>query len=223
MPYPDHRINENVFFENSPRYPLRQSLPDRDMNYEKSVASSLERLQNKLFALNPKTYKSPIELSPDEVSDPLPDFTYHFDEPRIEERENTFAAKPNDPRYYEKVEHVTRREEHPRVDEDVRDKHPRVDEDVREKHPRVDEDVREEQQIGPIEDSRVTINEVMNPQVPIFKDFGTDIAESVPDQNRFQNDRVVEIMPEPQRRAEKEPIITFTRSKVNNDVYFIGE
>lgn len=39
--------------------------------------------------------------------------------------------------------------------------------------------------------------------------------------NKFANFK--NIMPEPQRRADRDPIVTSSNYKVNNDVYFIGE
>ncbi|XP_015123201.1 uncharacterized protein LOC107045433 [Diachasma alloeum] len=200
IPYPDHRINDNIFFDNSPRYPLKLTSPNKNDNYETEIDridNSLEKLHNKLYAFNGQRHDNALDKEVPPLDDQVPDFTYHFGEPKSEELENTFATKPNDPRYWEKMEHVTRREEHPKI--------------VVAMGEMIKEPI--ENRVMKIEDMPID----SKPALVVYKSISSGDK-----QVGERNDRLVEIMPEPQRRAEKEPIITFTRNKVNNDVYFIA-
>ncbi|XP_011305189.1 uncharacterized protein [Fopius arisanus] len=194
MAFPEGRISERgkLLFQDSPSYPLRLSLPDPNDSEKEKMKSSLEKLQNQLLTLyTQKYYIPPKKVTPNDV---LTEFTYHFGEPKTQELTNSFAAKPNDPRYWEKVDHVTRREEHPTTVSD--------------------DDARSEQ--SPLSNTDANIKSQIE---SIIYQSGRNFNDV---KNEEKENRVIEIIPEPHRRSGKAPIITFTRSNVNNDVYFIA-
>ncbi|XP_034938144.1 protein cab-1 [Chelonus insularis] len=110
VPYSDNEINEKVYYNNPERIPIRQNFP----GWENPEADDLNNnplgnLEDQILNADVSQLQENFKQVP-RLTENKPEFTYSFNDPKLNEI-NTFAVKPNDPRYYEEEPIVIANEE----------------------------------------------------------------------------------------------------------------
>ena len=190
-------VNQEPYYNvPSSRYSPRLDSPENE-NYpiEDIDSELLLKLQGKIMEPNENNPNTKVIEKSLKFSRNEPEFTYKFDPPKINERD-TFAIKPNDPRYYENDEHTRSNVPQKETNQDWE---------------KVFKISQEDKESTSVRENNENLKE------------NTENTQTDNIRNKFTIMKVA--MTEPHRRSQHDPLVTIVSSDpfMENDIYFIGK